>query len=283
MLFWPSRLDPIQKGPQLFSDILFKTVSDYRDQGLQVAIIADGPHQKHFHDIVRQHDLGSRVAVTEFDEELSHLGYAAADFMVMPSLFEPCGLPQMISPLYGTLPIVHATGGLHDTVTPLNLERAKGNGFRFDIYSADGLRWAIDEALRFHALPADQKAPQIARIMRESPVEFSHEASARRYIDIYESMLDRPLVARYQGEFFFPGMDARAARRAPFFRHWDLRRPGPGRANCTPSPPFPGPGRGFFGISGRFRCGIGRYGVQIPPEDQWTTVGTTPLRPMPTV
>ena len=196
MLFWPSRLDPIQKGPQLFSDILFKTVSDYRDQGLQVAIIADGPHQKHFHDIVRQHDLGSRVAVTEFDEELSHLGYAAADFMVMPSLFEPCGLPQMISPLYGTLPIVHATGGLHDTVTPLNLERAKGNGFRFDIYSADGLRWAIDEALRFHALPADQKAPQIARIMRESPVEFSHEASARRYIDIYESMLDRPLVAR---------------------------------------------------------------------------------------
>ncbi len=194
LLFWPSRLDPIQKGPQLFSDILYQTVADYTPQGLQVAVVADGPHQQHFHDIVRHHDLGGRVAVAGFDEKLSHLGYAASDFMIMPSLFEPCGLPQMISPLYGTLPIVHATGGLHDTVTPLNLTRGTGNGFRFDIYSSDGLRWAIDEALEFYALPADQRAVQIARIMRESPVEFSHAASAQRYMDIYENMLDRPLV-----------------------------------------------------------------------------------------
>ncbi len=194
LLFWPSRLDPIQKGPQLFSDILYQLVSDYWQEGLQVAVVADGPHQKHFHDIVRHHDLGSRVAVADFDEKLSHLGYAASDFMIMPSLFEPCGLPQMISPLYGTLPVVHATGGLHDTVRPLNIERGTGNGFRFDIYSADGLRWAIDEAMRFYALHPDKRAAQIARIMRESPVEFSHAASAQRYMDIYENMLDRPLV-----------------------------------------------------------------------------------------
>jgi starch synthase len=196
MLFWPSRLDPIQKGPQLFSDILYRTVSDYWHHGLQVAIVADGPHAQHFHDIVRHHDLAHRVAIVGFDEKLSHLGYAASDYMVMPSLFEPCGLPQMISPLYGTLPIVHATGGLHDTVTQLDVPRSTGNGFRFDIYGADGLRWAIDEAMRFHALPADVRAAQIARIMRESPVKFSHEASAQRYMDIYENMLDRPLVPR---------------------------------------------------------------------------------------
>jgi len=75
--------------------------------------------------------------------------------------------------------VVHATGGLHDTVTPLQVERCTGNGFRFDIYSADGLRWAIDEAMKFHALPADRRAAQIARIMRESPVEFSHAARHR--------------------------------------------------------------------------------------------------------
>ena len=199
LLFWPSRLDPIQKGPQLFTDILYQTISDYWDQNLQVAVVADGPHQQHFHDIVRHHHLDGRVAVVDFDEELSHLGYAASDFMVMPSLFEPCGLPQMISPLYGTLPIVHATGGLHDTVRPLSLERSTGNGFRFDVYGAGGLRWAIDEALKFYALPAGVRAAQIARVMRESPVEFSHEAAAKRYMDIYETMLDRPLVSRDHG------------------------------------------------------------------------------------
>lgn len=194
LLFWPSRLDPAQKGPQLFSDIMFRTVSDYWDLGLQVAIVANGAHQHHFHDIVRHHDLGARVAVVDFDERISHVGYAAADLMIMPSLFEPCGLPQMIAPIYGTLPIVHATGGLYDTVVPLNVERNTGNGFRFDIYGADGLRWAIDRGMEFLALPESKRKQQIRRIMLESAEEFSHEAAARRYVDIYEKMLQRKLL-----------------------------------------------------------------------------------------
>jgi glycogen synthase len=118
----------------------------------------------------------------------------------MPSLFEPCGLPQMTSPLYGSLPVVHSTGGLYDTVHPLDIEHSKGNGFRFDNYDSRSLRWAIDRAMEFHTLPENIRHENIGRIMRESRIEFSHKEVARRYIDIYEEMLARPLVEKESGE-----------------------------------------------------------------------------------
>jgi starch synthase len=194
LLFWPSRLDPAQKGCQLLADILYRLVSDYWERHLQVVFVANGPAHYWFHGIVNQHGLHDRVAVCDFDEERSHQAYAASDFMLMPSLFEPCGLPQMISALYGSLPIVHATGGLRDTVEHLAPERGTGNGFVFEVYDAGGLRWAIDQALAFYALPRAQKAREIARVMTESAARFTHAVTARQYIALYERMLDRPLV-----------------------------------------------------------------------------------------
>jgi glycogen synthase len=87
IFFWPSRLDPVQKGPQLFSDILYRLVSDYWDRKLQVVIVANGPHERYFQQIVRDFDLHERVAIVDFDERLSRLAYAGSDYMVMPSLF----------------------------------------------------------------------------------------------------------------------------------------------------------------------------------------------------
>ena len=199
IFYWPSRLDPIQKGPQLFTAILHQLVADYWDRNLQVVVIANGPHEQQFHQIVEEFGLHERVAVVDFDERLSRLGYAGADYMVMPSLFEPCGLPQMTAPIYGTLPVVHATGGLYDTIRPLDVDNSTGNGFRFDHYGADSLRWAIDRAMDFHALPQDLRDREIARIMRESLLEFSHEKVAKQYIAIYEEMLARPLVEKEAG------------------------------------------------------------------------------------
>jgi len=194
ILFWPSRLDPVQKGPQLLADILFSVLSDYDGLGLQVAVVANGEFQRHFHDIARFHDLGGRVAVIDFSESLSRLGYAASDFMVMPSSFEPCGLPQMIAPIYGSLPIVHATGGLRDTISHLDLAANTGNGFAFEVFDGGGLRWAIDEAIAFWRLPFEVRHGQIARVMREATQRFSHAECARQYFDIYEKMLRRPLL-----------------------------------------------------------------------------------------
>lgn len=200
LFFWPSRLDPVQKGPQLVTDILVQTVSDYWEKGIQIAIVANGPHEVFFKDIIKEFELGNRVAITDFDERLSRLGYAASDFMLMPSLFEPCGLPQMTAPLYGSLPVVHGTGGLYDTVHPMDVNNASGNGFRFDNYDPNALRWGIDRAMEFHALPQEARDPQVERVMRESKKEFSHEEVARRYIEIYEQMLARPLVEQAAGE-----------------------------------------------------------------------------------
>ncbi|MFT4177224.1 MAG: glycogen/starch synthase [Luteolibacter sp.] len=200
IFFWPSRLDPLQKGPQLLTDILYRLVSDYWNQDLQVVVVANGPHQQWLAKIVRDFDLHERVAVADFNERLSRLAYAASDFMLMPSLFEPCGLPQMTAPLYGSLPVVHATGGLYDTITPLDVENSTGNGFRFDYYGSDGFRWAIDRAMEFYALPAEVKEEQIRRVMKQSVRQFSHEEVARRYIQIYEEMLARPLVEKEAGE-----------------------------------------------------------------------------------
>jgi starch synthase len=139
--------------------------------------------------------------VVDFDENVSRMAYAASDFMLMPSLFEPCGLPQMTSPLYGSLPVVHATGGLYDTVRHLDVSASMGNGFRFDDYGAEGLRWAMDRAMDFHALPIEVREREIQRIMRESKEEFTHKKVAREYIDIYERMLERPLVETESGEY----------------------------------------------------------------------------------
>ena len=194
VFFWPSRLDPQQKGPQLFTDILQQTVCDYQQSGLQVVVVADGPYQMWFHQIVRDSGLRDRIAAVDFDEKLSRLAYAGSDFMVMPSLFEPCGLPQMVAPIYGTLAVARATGGIADTVHPLDVSASTGNGFRFDHYDSAGLRWAIDQAMAFFALPWKIREREIRRIMRESKLEFSHDQVARHYMDRYEAMLARPLV-----------------------------------------------------------------------------------------
>ncbi len=201
IFFWPSRLDPIQKGPQLLTEILHGLVSDYWDRNLQVVIVANGPHQHWIDQIVSAFDLRERVAIVDFEERLSRLAYGASDFMLMPSLFEPCGLPQMTSPLYGSLPIVHSTGGLYDTVRPLDLDNSSGNGFRFDHYNSAGFRWAIDAAMEFYSLPEEIRVREIRRVMIESEKEFSHKEVARRYINIYEEMLARPLVEKESGEF----------------------------------------------------------------------------------
>jgi len=194
VFFWPSRLDPIQKGCQLLADIFYRMISAWWDENLQVVFVANGDYQRVFQDIVNQHGFHKRVAICDFSEQMEHLAYAASDFILMPSRFEPCGLPQMIAPLYGSLPVAHDTGGIHDTVRHLDVSANTGNGFLFKFFDSDGLFWAIEEAMNFFRRPASVKTKQIKRIMTESAATFTHEQTARQYIALYEKMLQRPLV-----------------------------------------------------------------------------------------
>mgnify|MGYP006285057551 CR=1 FL=1 len=194
IFFWPHRLDPVQKGCQILADILYAMVSKYWNDTLQIVFVANGEFQRHFLDIVRFHQLQKRVAVCNFDEGLARLAYGGSDFMLMPSSFEPCGLPQMIAPIYGSLPVANDTGGIHDTVSMMEADKNRGNGFLFDVYGATGLAWAMDQAMNFYRLPAPVRHAQIERVMRESRATFNHAATARHYMDLYEKMLDRPLI-----------------------------------------------------------------------------------------
>ena len=194
LFFWSSRLDRLQKGCQLLAEIMYDMVSQYWKQRLQLVFVADGEFQKDFRDIVRFHRFFDRVAISPFDERLARLAYGAADFVLMPSLFEPCGLPQMIGSIYGALPVAHDTGGIHDTVEPLDVENNRGNGFLFETFDANGLFWAIQQAMRFYMLPKRIKEAQIRRIMVQSSETFTHTLTAQQYIELYEKMLRRPLV-----------------------------------------------------------------------------------------
>ena len=194
LFFWPSRLDPVQKGPQLLTDILYRFLDKYSVDHAQLAVIANGPFQQPFWDIQSFHGLQKRLAVHNFDGRLSQLGFAASDFTLMPSLFEPCGLPQMQAPIYGSLAVAHNTGGLHDTVEMLDWGKSTGNGFIFDTYDSQGLFWAMDQAMAFYRQPREIREREIRRIMSESLARFNHEACAKEYIRLYEKMLSRPLV-----------------------------------------------------------------------------------------
>ena len=156
--------------------------------------VANGDYQRVFRDIIAFHKIKKRVAICDFDFHLEHLGYGAADFILMPSSFEPCGLPQMIAPIYGALPVAHDTGGIHDTIADLNPIEDQGNGFLFKNFDSYGLFWAIKQAMNFYNLPKTIKNQQIRRIMKESAETFTHAHTARKYIALYERMLERPLI-----------------------------------------------------------------------------------------
>ena len=193
VFFWPSRLDPVQKGCRLLADILYEVIRRYRDQNLQVVFVADGEFKQHFKDIIGRHQLERRVAVCDYEERLSRLAYGASDFVLMPSCFEPCGLPQMIGPLYGALPVAYDTGGLHDTVVPMDVEHNTGNGFLFKNYDAGGLYWAVQQAMHFYSLSLELRSRQIERVMTQSAADFRAEIMTSQYIQLYEKMLERPL------------------------------------------------------------------------------------------
>jgi starch synthase/alpha-amylase len=195
VFFWPSRLDPFQKGCQLLADIFYEVISRYWDLNLQIVFVTGGEFEPVFKEIVEFHRFEDRVAIHDYNQRLEHLAYGASDFILMPSRFEPCGLPQMIAPLYGTLPVAHDTGGIHDTIVHLDAEKNVGNGFLFKSFDSNGLLWAIEQAMDYYNSPPNIRMKQVRRIMKESAADFTHANTANQYIDLYEKMLQRPLVA----------------------------------------------------------------------------------------
>ena len=115
-------------------------------------------------------------------EAMSHKVYAACDAFLMPSLFEPCGLSQLMSLRYGTLPIVRETGGLKDTVEPYNEYEGTGTGFSFRNYNAHEMYNTIRYA---HSVYVDKRREWNRLIDRAMAADFSWKASADQYAELY--------------------------------------------------------------------------------------------------
>jgi starch synthase len=122
-----------------------------------------------------------------FDEALAHRIEGGADLFLMPSRFEPCGLNQMYSLRYGTVPIVRATGGLYDTVQDVDPATGEGTGFTFDEYSPVALLATLRRALDMYQDRALWRRIQTAGMQRD----FSWDGSARKYAAAYESAYNK--------------------------------------------------------------------------------------------
>ena len=118
-----------------------------------------------------------------YSDELAHRVYASSDAFLMPSLFEPCGLSQLIALRYGTIPIVRETGGLKDTVEPYNEFESSGTGFSFTNYNAHEMLACIRNAERIYY---DRKREWNKMIDRAMAADFSWHKSALKYQEMYD-------------------------------------------------------------------------------------------------
>ena len=176
-----------QKGLDLLGEVLPQLLQ----LDVQLALLGTG--EPYYHVLLS--DLAKRfpqrmAAVLAFDNALAHQIYAGSDFFLMPSRYEPCGLGQMISLRYGTIPIVRRTGGLADTITDFNAETGQGNGFSFRDYTPVALFGAISRALL--TMKVGQAWSGLLR--NAMSCDFSWDRSARCYTALYEQA-----IARHKG------------------------------------------------------------------------------------
>jgi starch synthase len=171
-----------QKGIDLLFDSL-PAVLQARDFGLVVLGSGDSKYAEFFENLMRR--FPDRVAYRSgFDEPLAHLIEAGSDIFLMPSRYEPCGLNQMYSLRYGTIPIVRNTGGLADSVEHFDPARGLGTGCVFNDYDAPAARWAMETALNWYSTSTSW----LRLIHNAMAKDFSWSRQIKEYESLYRSM-----------------------------------------------------------------------------------------------
>src|SRR5438034_1641415 len=164
-------------------DLLTAAAPRILDGGGQLVVLGSGDpaYEAKWKDLAKKY-AGKLWLTLGFDAALAQRIYAGSDLFLMPSRFEPCGLGQLISFRYGTIPVVHAVGGLAETVRDVDADGAQPNGFSFSRYAADAFTDAIVRATaRFRAGGTAWRG-LVERVMRE---DHSWTASAKKYVDLY--------------------------------------------------------------------------------------------------
>ena len=186
-----------QKGMDLVTYSLDRILSN----GVQVAVLGTGDQE--YENALRYFASkypGQMAARIQFDPALSQRMYAGSDLFLMPSLFEPCGLSQMIAMRYGTLPVVRETGGLKDTVIPYNYETGEGTGFSFANFNGDEMGDAVFRGACLFWDNHDAWENVVTQAMQQ---DFSWTRSAAKYMDLYYWL--RPDIPHWIPEAEAPG------------------------------------------------------------------------------
>jgi starch synthase len=168
-----------QKGFDLIAQVMDRLA---REELIMVVLgSGDKPYEEMFQRLSRQfpNKIAAKVA---FDNAVAHKIEAGADMFLMPSRYEPCGLNQIYSLKYGTVPIVRATGGLDDTIEPWDARSGKGTGFKFSEYTGEALLATVKQALLAYRDPSSWQTLMRNGMSRD----FSWGASAREYAKVYE-------------------------------------------------------------------------------------------------
>jgi starch synthase len=176
----------VQKGIDLMFDSLPEVLA-WRDVALIVLGNGEEKYEKFFAGL--QAEFPGRVHFhCGYNDELSHWIEAASDMFLMPSQYEPCGLNQMYSLRYGTVPIVRKTGGLADSVVPYDPASGEGTGVVFEPFEAEAMEWALNAALDLYAQPAHW-----TRLVKNGMAQdFSWERQGELYVQLYEALLREP-------------------------------------------------------------------------------------------
>ncbi|MCH4890243.1 glycogen synthase GlgA [Acidaminobacter sp. JC074] len=166
-------------------DLLEHIIEELLELDIQLVVLGSGEEKyenmfKHF-----SYHYENLSASIGFNEELAHEIYAGADMLLMPSLFEPCGLSQLISQRYGTVPIVRETGGLRDTVIHYNKYTQEGSGFSFGSYNAHELLFAVKRALELY----DNKKEWRGLVKNIMQLDTSWKQSALKYKALYQDLI----------------------------------------------------------------------------------------------
>ena len=188
-----------QKGFDLIADIADRMMKE----NLALAVLGTG--QPEYEKLFRQlsEKYPERVGVKiGYDNTLAHKIEAGADMFLMPSRYEPCGLNQIYSLRYGTVPIVRATGGLDDTIQNFVPKTQQGTGFKFEEYSGKALLLCLRKALEAYGDTKAWKAVQATGMAKD----FSWKASAASYVTLYEAA-KRSRIPRVAGASKYAGVD----------------------------------------------------------------------------
>lgn len=167
-------------------DILAGCLDEMLKKNLQFVLLGTGDQKYHqlFEEVKKNYPDKISVRLG-YDAALAQKIYAGSDIFLMPSRYEPCGLGQIISLKYGTAPLVRKTGGLADTIIDVSTNPATGNGFVFTEYSSVELLKAIERALSFY----EDKTLWKSIIHRGMNADFSWKASAKKYLELYKSLV----------------------------------------------------------------------------------------------